>query len=201
MTRLLGITPGDGRQLEPWIEALGSAGLPGLLIREPELPESSLRALVLLAERHVPWVAVHGRNPAAERMGRPVHVRSNGAAPTGVSHGRSCHSWDEVASAFGAGASWVTWSPVWRPTSKPDDTRTPIGIERFLEKAAWSPIYALGGVTPSRFGDLRAGGAMGAAVMGGLFGVATPDNAADRCWAYLSADSSISNGNNASNSP
>lgn len=195
---LVGITPGDherGRDLHPWIRALGGAGLPGLIVREPHLSRAALEALVAHAEAHVPWVAVHDRNPAARSLGRALHLAASEPPPARGPWGRSCHTRAEVEGAWRAGASWVTWSPVWAPSSKQGDARVPLGLDRFLT-APGAPVLALGGVTPERLHQLLDRGGHGAAVLGGLFGAADPRGAAVRCRAYLQA--SGSNGNTSS---
>ena len=58
---VIAITPGDGRELAPWIRALGEAGLDALVVREPGLPAPQADALVTLAQQHVPEVIVHAR--------------------------------------------------------------------------------------------------------------------------------------------
>lgn len=186
MTELVAITPADGRDLRPWIVALAEGGCPGLLIREPDVSNESLIEVLEFAEAHIPWVVLHARHPAARELGRPLHLPSFGAAPLQGIWGRSCHSWWEVERSLDAGAAWVTWSPVWQPTSKPGDPRSPIGIDRFLERAVGHPVLALGGVTAERFGELRSGGAAGAAVLGALFHVPLAE-VTTRCRAYLSA--------------
>ncbi len=168
-----------------WLRALGDAGLPGVVLREPHLSPQALQALLAVAEAAVPWVAVHDRHPEARRVGRPLHLASTAqAAPPGIPWGRSCHSREEVDAALAQGATWVWWSPVWRPTSKPGDRRAPIGEAAFVAHAAGRPVLALGGVTPARFLRLRQQGAYGAAVLGDLFGQASAAIAATRLRAY-----------------
>lgn len=187
---LVAITPGrPGLALGRWLTVLGAAGLPGVILREPQATDEALTELVATARAHVGWVAVHARHPSAARCGLPVHLPASGLpAPSGP-WGRSCHTEREVAASWAAGASWVTWSPVWRPTSKPDDARPPLGLPRFLAVGRGRPVLALGGVTPERFGALRRGGGWGAAVLGGLFGQATPEQAAGVLRAYLAVES------------
>lgn len=170
---LLAITPGDGRDLVPWLTALARAGLPGVLIREPALDR---RSLARLAQIPVPYVVLHTRNPHAAQLGLPLH----GPGCDGV----SCHSEAEVNAAFAAGASYALLSPVWRPTSKPADTRPPLGLERFLAAAEARPVYALGGLQPDRYRNLRRHGARGA-VSGALFGAESPEIAAERLSLFL----------------
>lgn len=184
---LIAITPGDhlvGRDLRPWLRALGAAGLPGVLVREPALAADALAQLVELAHACVPWVAVHARNPHAAGLGIPLHLHAGAPRPD-VSHGRSCHSPAEVDEALALGADWALWSPVWRPTSKPGDVRPPIGSGAFLQHARGRRVLALGGVTPERLGLLLQGGATGAAVLGGVFAAPDPRAATERLCRYL----------------
>ncbi|HHO53214.1 MAG TPA: thiamine phosphate synthase [Deltaproteobacteria bacterium] len=187
---LLAITPGDhlvGRDLRPWLVALGAGGLPGVLIREPQLDRGDLLELIEIAVASVAWVAVHARHPHDPCPGLPLHLHASALRPTtGRSYGRSCHSPGEVDEALAAGASWALWSPVWSPASKPDDTRPPIGPDAFLSRARGRPVLALGGVTPERFGLLRRGEATGAAVLGGVFAAADPASATEQLRRYLS---------------
>ena len=81
----------------------------------------------------------------------------------------SCHSHDELVRARHH-ASYVTFSPIWSPSSKPDE-REALGA-RALEGAARAvagvPVYALGGVTPERVAACLEQGASGVAVLGGI---------------------------------
>jgi len=171
---LLAITPGDGRDLLPWLRALADAGLPGVLIREPRLDRDALASLAALP---IPFVVLHTKNPHAASLGFALH----GPGRDGV----SCHSEAEVASALETGATYALLSPVWKPTSKPDDTRPTLGLKRFLKVAAtYDRVLALGGVDATRYRRLRQHGAR-AAVSGGLFGAKTPAAAAERLRQFL----------------
>ena len=174
--RLLVITPGDNRNLRPWIE-----GLPGVrwLIREPSLPLAELEALVALAPGRV-WL--HTKTPGAgtlaEARGLPLHLSSTDELPTTGRWGRSCHSAADLASAERQGASWTLLSPVWAPTSKPSDTRPPLGAGSFLHISRGHRCFALGGVTYARAVALTAAGAHGIAVSGAVFEHEYPHDAA-----------------------
>ena len=64
----------------------------------------------------------------------------------------SAHDEAEAALAARCGCQWAFLSPVARPTSKPGDTRPPIGEQAILQAQAALPaidIVALGGVTPA----------------------------------------------------
>ncbi len=182
---VIAITPGDGRELAPWIRALGEAGLDALVIREPGLPAPQADALVTLAQQHVPEVIIHARtSTSVAAQGR--HLTAAGPQPTEGPWGRSCHSREAVEAALAAGARWAFLSPVWRPTSKPGDRRPVLGLTPFLDIARGRPVYALGGVTPERHHRLMARGGTGSAVLGDLFGQPTPSAAGDRLREYYS---------------
>jgi len=170
---LLAITPGDGRDLKPWLIALAAAGLPGVLIREPALGADDLATLAALP---IELVILHAKNPHAAALGMPLH--GPGCA------GRSCHDETDVDTALESGAHYALLSPIWRPTSKPGDRRSPLGLERFLRCAKGRPVLALGGVDVARYRALQAHGA-GAAVCGALFGASSPSEAAQRLRAFL----------------
>lgn len=171
--RLVAVTPGDhgrGRDLRAWWPALGEAGLPAVLIREPEASAREIELLAAEAARWIPFVALHERCAGARALGLPLHFRSGGPAgrpepPFGV----SCHNGAELDRAFTAGASWAFLSPVWSPGSKPGDRRPTLGPERCLSLAAGRPVLALGGLDAPRLAALRAAGAHGGAVMGAVF--------------------------------
>jgi len=117
---------------------------------------------------------VHERHPHASDRPEGLHLTAAGVAPPGRRFGQSCHDRAELDRAFAAGARYALLSPVFRPTSKPDDEREPLGIERFVAWAAGRPVFALGGVTPDRAASLSAAGAHGVAVLGAIFGERDP---------------------------
>ena len=56
-----------------------------------------------------------------------------------------------VARAEDAGADYVLLSPVFRPTSKPEDDRPTLGLEGLeaAQRRLGIPVFALGGITPA----------------------------------------------------
>jgi len=199
---LVAISPGDHlrrRDLVPWLSALASAGLRTLVLREPHLKAAAYEALALEAREMLPSVILHARcagAPAlAAKLGLGLHLPGKGnprAVRVPGLLGVSCHSAAEVARALSAGADYAFLSPVWHPTSKPGDTRPAMGLYTFLAIATGSPVLALGGVTPERYRSLIAGGARGAAVCGGLFGVSGPEAASARLAAFLGQNTKMS---------
>jgi hypothetical protein len=171
---LLAITPGDGRDLKPWLHALAGAGLRHVLIREPGMGDA-VDALVGIVENT--WV--HERT-AAPRRGRSCHLRGGSdprRAPARA--GVSCHSEGEVDQALERGAAYCLLSPIWSPTSKPADARPVLGLEP-LRRFRGRPVLALGGVTAERFVAHE----LSAAVCGDLFALDTPAAAARRLGDY-----------------
>jgi thiamine monophosphate synthase len=187
---LIAITPGDGRPLKPWIEALGHAGLRGLLIREPSLDAPTLEDLVRYSQDHVASVLVHGGCAGHAHLAcSGLHLASHAFLdPLPLKQqgwlGVSTHNAQELEDAFARGADYVFLSPVGKPISKPKDQRQVLGISGFLNIAGRRPVYALGGITPSICATLMNEGAFGVAVMGDLFGCASPDQAEERLKAY-----------------
>jgi hypothetical protein len=178
---LVAITPGDGRDLRPWVDALASAGLPGLLIREVDIGLAPLQTLVRYATTRIRWVWVHGKCGHVPHQATGEHMP---VKPTSRPFGRSCHDPAELQHAFRAGATWAFYSPIFPPTSKPNDRRPPIGLLGLEEVAPLGAVYALGGVTPERHAQVVHTGAVGSAVLGDLFGRRSPEEAAARLRDY-----------------
>ncbi len=117
---------------------------------------------------HWPEAAVPDRPP------EPDALRFRSAA---------AHSIEAVFRARRASATAVVYGPVFAPTWKASN---PAGLAALRETAAASPlpIYALGGIDPSRVPDCLDAGAHGVAVLSGISGAADPVAASRR---YLAA--------------
>lgn len=190
--RLVAITPDRIGDFRPWIRALADEGLPAIVLRVPRMRSEDLYTLAAYARDHVEHVAVHAKHPEAtpiaRALGVSVHLPARAKPSRGVGFSVSCHSCDDVENACSAGALFTFLSPIWTPTSKPSDTRSPLGLSSYLACAMRWRALALGGVTPARFKELRRAGGHGAGVLGGLFGTGTPDDARVRLRRYLEAD-------------
>jgi thiamine-phosphate pyrophosphorylase len=134
-------------------------------------------------------VILHAKHEDAHRLaqagGWGLHLPSGAdltAARAAIDGqlGISCHCSGDIANAAAAGADYVTISPVFQPISKPDDTRTPLGIDRLIDtiRDCAIPVFALGGITPENAALCRAAGAHGVATSGGLF---CPDATPESC--------------------
>ncbi len=157
------------------------------MLREPQVTGARLDALCEAAAAAGLAVRVHDRHPEARSRPEPLHLAATGEPPVHREFGQSCHSPAELDRAFARGASYALLSPVFPPTSKGHDTRTPLGPERFVTWAAGRPVYALGGITPANAGSLRAAGAPGVAVLGAVFGQPTPTDGAKMVTTLLAA--------------
>lgn len=87
----------------------------------------------------------------------------------------SCHSEQELRLAAGLGASFVLISPVKKTASHPDSV--PLGWEGFksLKSGSGLPAYALGGMSPGDCAEARRNGAIGVAMIRGVWGVQDTD--------------------------
>ena len=167
-------------------EAVFAGGCRWFSLREKDLPAAERRtllaALVELGHSYGAVVTAHedidavvavggagvhlpgGRDPHAARMRLPQALI-----------GASAHSAAEAAAQLGAGADYVTVSPVFLTASKPGYGPA-IGLDGLAKTAvaASGPVLALGGITAQNAGLCRRAGAAGIAVMGEVMRAADP---------------------------
>lgn len=177
--------------LEDWLRTLASVDVFGkgdigaVQIREKDLEDRPLWELARLARAVLPppaRVLVNGRLDVALAAGADgVHLPSDGVPVSplrerfgpGVLIGRSAHRVEEVERARDEGADYVTFGPIYATPSKGPGKGPPVGLAE-LERAVRSagvgaatglPVFALGGVTLPRFGELARAGAAGVAAI------------------------------------
>ncbi len=165
--------------LETWLRSLADAGIDPLQIavqiREKDLEDRPLYDLARLARRILPPPArllVNGRLDVALAAGADgAHLPADGVPLAalrqqfgpGVLLGRSTHTVEEVEQARRDGADYVTFGPVY-PTPSKERYGPPRGLEELARAAAAGiPVYALGGITLERFGEVASAGAAGVA--------------------------------------
>lgn len=159
---------------EDWLRAIASAGIGAVQIREKDLEDRPLWDLTRMARAALPpptRLLVNGRLDVALAAGADgVHLPSDGVpvAPLrerfgpGVLIGRSAHRLEEVEQARDGGADYVTFGPIYPTPGK----GPPVGLaELELAAKAGLPVFALGGVTLPRFGELARAGAAGVAAI------------------------------------
>lgn len=169
--------PSTGLTMTDWLRALGAAGIGAVQIREKDLEDGALYDLTRLARETVPAftrVLVNGRLDVALAAGADgAHLPADGlpAAPLRARFGsefllgRSTHSTEEVERARDEGVDYVVFGPVYATPGKGE----PTGIAALARAARAAgpgvPVFALGGVTLGRFGEVAATGAAGVAAI------------------------------------
>jgi thiamine-phosphate pyrophosphorylase len=167
-------TLGEERLAE-WVRQLAAAGVDGVQLREKDLDDRALYGLVRLARSVFPppgRLLVNGRLDVALAAGADgAHLPADGVPAHALRQrfgprpllGCSTHRLSEVAAAREAGADYVTFGPVY-PTPGKAAWGEPPGLSGLARAAALGiPVYALGGVTLDRLGEVAAAGAAGAA--------------------------------------
>jgi thiamine-phosphate pyrophosphorylase len=162
-------------ELPEWARRLAAAGVDGVELREKELDDRDLYGLARLLRSLLPpptRLLVNGRLDVALAAGADgVHLPANGVPVAALRRrfggrplvGRSTHRIEEVAEARNAGADYVTFGPVY-PTPGKERYGPPPGLAGLARASALGlPVYALGGVTLERLGEVAAAGAAGAA--------------------------------------
>ena len=178
------------RPLGDVAEAAFAGGLRWLMVREKDLAEDDLAALVEdIVARAMPYralVSVNGDAAVAAGCGAGgVHLpqghsvaEARRLAGDGALIGVSAHSLAEAERAAADGADYVTLSPVFPPTSKPGYGPA-LGVEALGRVAGGLaiPVVALGGIDAANAGGCIEAGAAGVAVLGGVMGAADPRQA------------------------
>jgi thiamine-phosphate pyrophosphorylase len=202
LPRLIALSPGD---LEPdaygaflaALERALAAGLPGLVLREPRLPDRAYLALGREVVRRRAagaglWLAVHDRAHLAAELGADaVHLSFRSLRPSELrpwldprlALGLSTHAHDD-ARAW-AEADYLFHGPL-RATPSKEGRLVPVGLDGLAHALARArqPLFALGGVRPPDVPAIRELGAHGVAVRAGILGAEDPARATR---AYLEA--------------
>ena len=172
------------------IEAILSAGVDWVQIREKDLSARQLAALTREALLHAANHVKGGSQPSrilvndrldvalAERAGG-VHLGENGllideavrlvetrAAGRDFLAGVSCHSMEAAKASATGGASYLFFGPVFATPSKAS-FGSPQGVERLAEVccAVSIPVFAIGGITVENAAECLAAGAAGIAAI------------------------------------
>ena len=185
-------------------QALFQAGVRWLMLREKDLDPAArrdlLRDLVACGEPFGATVTVNGDVAAAQATGAAgVHLPAGGdieavrrALGPGALIGASCHCFEEAAAAAGAGADYITLSPVFESASKPGygPALGPAGLGAMVARLA-IPVMALGGIAAGNAAACLHAGAAGVAVMGAVMAVADPGAAARELLAALAEKNAV----------
>jgi thiamine-phosphate pyrophosphorylase len=157
--------------LPAWAEALASAGVPAVQLREKNLPDRAVYELLRVLRRALPAsrLFANGRADLAIAAGADgVHLPADGIPTAALRRrfgdalviGRSTHTVDEVAREAQSGADYVTFGPVFASPGKGE----PVGLDALAAATAHGiPVLALGGVGMAELPRVAAAGATGAA--------------------------------------
>ena len=161
-----------------WLRRLAAAEIGALQIREKDRDDRDVLALTLKARAALrdAVVLVNGRLDIALAAGADgAHLPADGVPIDALRRrfgalfgeklllGRSTHHVEEVEAALREGADYVTFGPVY-PTPSKERYGPPRGLDELARASRLPiPVYALGGVTLSRFGEVAEAGAAGVA--------------------------------------
>lgn len=175
------------------LPALAAAGVDGFQVRDKAATTRELLVLtasvIELVAAYEGCVVVDDRLDVALAAGADgVHLgasdlpvaearRIADAVAPGLVIGATCRDRAAVEAAAAAGADYAGFGPVFATTSKaglPD----PLGVSAVADAAGVLPLIAIGGISAESAGPVRAAGAHGVAVIGGLWRQPDPLQAA-----------------------
>lgn len=190
-----------GRPLVPLIEQALSAGVRAIQLREKDLNTRSLLALgeevLWLTREYRSLLLINDRVDIVQALGADgVHLRSD-SIPISVARrllgperliGVSAHSVEEVLQADSEGADFAVLGPIYDTPSK-RAYGAPIGLGPLQEasRMASIPIFAIGGLTASKVGEVRRAGARGIAVVSSILSAGSVKAAAQELLDALAA--------------
>jgi len=181
-----------------------SAGLPGLMLREKDLPDEQLlpiaRELRSITSQSGTMFIVNRRLTVARAVEADgVHLGIDGPSIAEARNiigsekiiGYSAHDVNEALRAFDQGADYVIFSPIYETPSK-QGILQPVGLDALarLVKIAPGPVVALGGISHSNISEVAQTGAAGIAVIRAIFGSSNPGAATKQlleAWAEASS--------------
>ncbi len=162
------------------IETIASAGVEAIVLREKDLVEKDYEILagqVLdICKKHKVQCILHSFVRVAKKLEtNAIHLPMNRLRELSVEDfqifeviGASCHSVEEAIEAERLGCSYIVAGHVFETDCKKG--LEPRGLD-FLKQVCERvniPVYGIGGVSPERYGMVKAAGATGACVMSAL---------------------------------
>jgi thiamine-phosphate pyrophosphorylase len=175
------------RPLPAVVAAVVDAGCRWVSLREKDLPDDEqillARSLLALVHAQGGKLMLHGEAALAQDAGTDgLHLpagRDAAAARALIGRdkilGVSIHTVTEAERIDPAHVDYVLAGPAFETPSKPG-YGPEIGRKGLADiaRACRVPVLAIGGINAARLGELLAGGAAGAAVMGGIMRAADP---------------------------
>jgi thiamine-phosphate pyrophosphorylase len=171
-----------GRDLVDVVEAAVAGGVGLVQLRERDLPEAEVTALLqrLLERLHGMPVKllVNGHPALARALHVGLHLPASApppAFPRPRLCGRAVHDEGEARRALAEGVSYVVVGPVFSTRSKPGHPGTGVdALARLAGIVAPMPVFAIGGFTPERVATALGAGAHGVAVRSAILGAPDP---------------------------
>ena len=178
------------------ISELLDAGVTAIQLREKDLNSDELMRLaqpiVELCQNYNAGLFINTDTRVAHNVGAAgVHLPAGAESVSLVkaqmgddfSIGCSVHTFDAAEKREAEGADFLTYSPIYPTSSKPGYGPA-VGVKNLEEVVGRVklPVFALGGITPSRVTECLAAGAFGVAVMSGVM---SPKDAGKQAKRYL----------------
>lgn len=183
--RLYAITDRHGCAPTPLVDVISElldAGVTAIQLREKDLNDTQLTQLAQpiaeLCRSYDAKLFINTNTRIALEVGATgVHLPANAESVDTIKAqtdgnlyiGCSVHALDAAQKREAEGADFVTYSPIYPTTSKPGYGPA-VGIAGLAKVAEGVnlPVFALGGITPTRVAECLAAGAFGVAVMSGV---------------------------------
>lgn len=170
------------RSLASVLSQAMDAGVRMIQIREKDLGTRDLitlsQGLLPVIRQHTGLCLLNDRLDLVLSLGADgVHLRSDSLPISvarrllGTEHliGISTHSAEEARMAEGEGADFIVLGPIYDTPSKRPYGR-PLGVQILVEacRTIHVPIFAIGGITPTRISEVLSSGAYGIAVISSI---------------------------------
>lgn len=162
------------------VEKICASRIYALMLREKDLPEASYRELAgqikPICEKYGVRLILHGHYETAKRMGHPyLHLPLPALQELPEKKrrrfwmlGASCHNIEEVLWARKLGCTYVTLSPVFPTSCKPEAEPLGLSVLQEVARTVDIPVLALGGVTTENASEVIEHGADGVCIRSGF---------------------------------
>jgi len=159
-------------------------GVRFVLLRERDLDDTAFARLAERLAGALPRdgiLSIHGRPAVAAALRAGLHLPEGAPPPpAGTSwHGRSVHGSEAASRARRDGAAYMVAGTIFPSVGKPGVPPAGArGLRAMCAAARPVPVYAIGGLSTARAGEVRAAGAHGVAVVGAILEADAPEAAA-----------------------
>ncbi|MEG2059621.1 MAG: thiamine phosphate synthase [Lachnospiraceae bacterium] len=174
------------------IRKIAVAGPKGIILREKDLSQLDYQTLAgdilnLCREYELPCILHHFVSAALNLNATGIHLSlpvlrtlENEEKAHFSILGASCHSLSEAREAESLGCTYITAGHIFPTDCKKDLPSRGLPFLEMICNNVTIPVYAIGGILPSNYGDVLKAGATGACSMSGFMRCSSPTN-------YLSA--------------